>query len=305
MPPIFTPDSGMIDSHKVRFAIFSCRMIFLRVIVINTLLNAFFVFFVFRDVVIAFITLTLYVCSALFVLLDVCMQNNNVSIKESPECIQPDTPIFNEIVALWAACCLKAGYHTPGAVYVVLPIPDAYFSQIKYFAVQRTPFRSRPPALFIAVEMFNLCSREELFAAIHHEAGHLRTVPHVVWCLADIVSLPMTMSLRIIGHLRRTLPVWCKIPKYILYQLERGLHFVTMFAANHADEYGADAYAALNQGTVEHLVALLVLLNSFHKRENLEYMRGQFTLDDETHQSTHPMVKERIARLLHLHKHPQ
>lgn len=309
MPPIPTADhKGAIDPRKVHVARVSCHMVFLWVILINTLINISFLFFVFRDLFAALFIFAGYSCGVLFLVIVANFQNRNMSIEVLPECTQPDTALYHEIVALWAVCCQQAGYHTSGAVYVVLPIPYTQFGRIKNFMVQRMLFRSQPPALFIAAKMFDIFSREELIAATYHEAGHLWTIPQVFWYLAKIVSLPTSMTLRIIGQLRGALPFWCKIPKRILHVLECCLHFVTMFAANHADEYGADAYAALNHGTAEHLIVVLERLRSFHKWENLAYMhftRGEFTLDDEAHQHTHPVVRERVLRLLHLRKNPR
>lgn len=182
---------------------------------------------------------------------------------------------------------------------------DVQFAWVQFMGIQRTLFNSHPPTLFVAARMFDKFSQEELFAAVHHEAGHLRTVPQVVWCLADTMSLPMNMTLRIVAQLRMRLPVQLNVLARILYRLERGLYFVTMFAANHSDEYGADAQAALSHGTAEHLIAVLTRLHSFYKMENLAYMhftKGEFTLDDEAHQHTHPMMRERIHRLLNLRK---
>jgi len=124
MPPISAADCrGAIDPRKVRFVLLRCRMIFLWVIVVNVLINISFLFVVFGDMFVALFIVVGYACSALFVAIDIYLQRRNIPIKEFPGCTQPDTPLYAEIVALWEVHCRRAGYSTPGAVYVVYSVP--------------------------------------------------------------------------------------------------------------------------------------------------------------------------------------
>jgi Zn-dependent protease with chaperone function len=163
--------------------------------------------------------------------------------------------------------------------------------------------RASSPSLFIAERMFRAFSREELSAAVFHEIGHLRGVPLVLLSLASIFSVPMNSILYCVGELRMQLPAHWNTSVRTLYGIERGLHYVSMFAVHHADEYVADMCAVESQNTTEHFIAVLARLSELHHAKNMEYLlltQGRFTLDDESHRHSHPTPKDRIHRLRNL-----
>jgi Zn-dependent protease with chaperone function len=181
---------------------------------------------------------------------------------------------------------------------------DSPFSEVKNFRVLCRLFFYRVPILLIAENMLTQFSRKELFAGVLHEGGHLKTVPMIVRFLTDIVTLPMSIVLRILAQLRMKLPWQWKIPVRVCYAIERCLHFVTIFAANHADEYSADARAAELQNTAEHLIGALMCLDNYSQvmcTEDL-IVEASFALGRESHQHTHPTKRERILHLLRLRK---
>lgn len=301
--PLIPDDSGAIDPQKVRIARRCYYLIFLPVIGVNIGIYFGLVYVLFRDIRVSFAVTVLYIFAILFFWTIAMAPKRKVPIAESPECKQPNDPIYKEIVLLWETYCRRLGYRSSGGVYVVSPIPQTEFGEISTFMVLRDIRRTCPPSLFIAARMFKEFSREELSAAVLHEIGHLRGLPIVLLYLASIFSLPMNIVLRCVGELRRNLPAQWNISVRILYRLERCLHYVSMFAVHHADEYVADMCAVESQNTPEHLIAVLARLSEFHHAKNMEYLhltQGRFTLDDESHRHPHPTPKDRIRRLRNL-----
>jgi hypothetical protein len=304
LSPLIPDYSGAIDPRKVRFALLRYRLVFLRVIMVNFLTNTALVFMVFHDMFISLLVVVSYLCVGLCAVIAVDLEKRTVPIGASPECAQPDTPIYNEIVALWTACCKRSGYRS-GSVYVVYPLPDTEFGRIHSFGVLRTLLPSCTPILFITARMFSKLSRKELLAAVFHESGHLQAMSMIPWCAANIIALPISMTLRIVAQVRMIFPLRWKIPVCILYGFERCLHYVSIFAVHHADEYSADACAAESQDTAEHLIMVLLRLDDYaHVRcvEDVAIVEASFALDRESHQHTHPTTEERIRRLERLRK---
>jgi hypothetical protein len=303
LSPLIPDYSGAIDPRKVRFALLRHRLVFLRVIMVNFLTNTALVFMVFHDMLISLLVVVSYLCVGLCVAFAADLEKRTVSIEEFPECAQPDTLIYNEIVTLWTECCKRSGYRS-GSVYVVYPLPDTEFGRIHSFGVLRTLLPSCTPILFITAQMFSKLSRKELLAAVFHESGHLQTTSMIPWCAADIIALPISMTLRIVAQVRMIFPLRWKIPVRILYGFERCLHYVSIFALHHADEYSADARAAELQNTAEHLIGALMCLDNYSQvmcTEDL-IVEASFALGRESHQHTHPTKRERILHLLRLRK---
>lgn len=301
----FIPDySGTIDPRKVRFALLRYRLIFFWVMAVNMLINAAFIFFVLHSIYASLFVIAVYFCVSILFLIVIKVLKQKVPTEKFPECAELDTPIYNEMVTLWAACCKRSGYAS-GYVYVVYPLPGTKFEEFHNSVVSHTLFSSRAPVLFMAGNMFSKFSRKELHALMFHESGHLETAPDIIWLLTDLIALPMSMMLRVIAQLRGMLPVRWTVPIRIIYGLERGLHFLTMFAANHADEYSADAYAAEKQNTAEHMIAVLEGLDNYHQVRcvaDIMIAESSLALDKESHWHIHPTTRERIRRLERLRK---
>lgn len=298
------PDhSGEIDPRKVRRALLRYRLVILRVVIINILLYIAVLFFVLHDILSALLMLAGYL------FLGFCMpylaekKERQVPIEKLPECMQPNIPIYNKIVALWATCCQRSGY-SPGCVYVIFPLPDSEFGDIDNFGVVRTFDRAGAPPLFIAAQMFHEFSRNELYAGVLHEGGHLRTMPTIGWFLVDLIALPMNMILECVAQLRALLPVRWKIPKALFRRVECFLHTMSGGAAHHADEYSADTYAVESQNTAAHLVSVLTILQESRVRHalNITSVAGEFHFEQNTHLYSHPSSEERIRRLLSLRR---
>lgn len=299
-----TPDySGAIDPHKVRRALLRYHFAILRIVSVGILVHVMLLYFLVNDILVASTFFAGYLLLAFCMPFMTPKMERKIPIAHLPECAQPDTPIYHKLVLLWTEGCRRSR-HAPGSVYVVYPIPNTELGHVDNFGTVRPLYRSDAPPLFIAEQMFHKLSHDELCAGVHHEIGHLQSMPLIFWFMVDVISLPMTIAIDCVSRLRASLPKRWKIPRAMIRGVERFIHTMSTYAAHHADEYCADIYAVAAQNTAEHLALVLTKLQA-HRVMNLASLVGindEFIFEENCHLYTHPLCDERIRRLLSLRK---
>lgn len=295
--------SFVVDPRKVRRVLTHYRLTAVWVIAVNVVLLCIPIYLLTRSVLgsVSVLTFTFLYCFCMVLLIDSTHNNGKATVP--PDCFQPSSLEYKDIVTEWELACTHVGYRSAG-VYVVDPSLDERYREHGNFSVLRPSSFSRTAVLFVGKAMLRRFPREEIHAAIAHECGHLRHMPKYVRDMVQIVSMPATELLRGLPQWRLQLPSRSPIA-HIIYQAERVLYFATVFFAVHAEEYAADAYAAHTQGTTAHILDILIQLNLPRLSalySDIPLLRcTELEHQSESHWQTHPPANLRLERLIKLH----